>query len=324
MNGDAEGKRYRAASEALDERPSAATRAAILAAAGRQVEAQPRAAESPLAQPRRSPALRWPWAAAATVLLSTLAVMMATQTEREMPTFTPPASAPAERNAAAPETEGRAPTVAVPAEPARAGAAPPVRAEATAPALENKQRGEQRAAQDRLAERSERDAPQKQPAAATPATTPAPEAASAPPIAAGEERLRAKQEAAERRANEAVAPPPAPAASGALLKRSAPAAKPDAMTSSTAERQHDERADAANAPPAALPKQTAPAAGALGAAAGDPARESELSAEQWLQKIIALRAAGRDDEADAELRRFRERHPQVQVPRTALPASGTR
>ena len=40
-------RRYRSASETLDERPSAPTRAAILAAAARAVEARPQAADAP-------------------------------------------------------------------------------------------------------------------------------------------------------------------------------------------------------------------------------------------------------------------------------------
>ena len=47
----------------------------------------------------------------------------------------------------------------------------------------------------------------------------------------------------------------------------------------------------------------------------------------WLERIVKLRREGRDAEADAELKRFRERYPDVQVPSAALPggaAAGTR
>jgi hypothetical protein len=40
--------------------------------------------------------------------------------------------------------------------------------------------------------------------------------------------------------------------------------------------------------------------------------------QRWLQRIVALRAAGRDDEADEELKRLRTRHPDVEVPAAAL------
>ncbi len=103
---------YRAATDALDERPSAATRAAILAAAARQVQATPRDVQEPPAAPRIAARRRWPYAAAAAVMLSTLAVMMATQTEREMPTFTAPADRAAE-NAAATAPSSAPPSPAV-------------------------------------------------------------------------------------------------------------------------------------------------------------------------------------------------------------------
>jgi hypothetical protein len=78
-------RRYREASAALDERPAHAARASILAAAAREVGAGPRAANAP-----RAVRMRWPLAAAAAVLLSTLAVMLASRTEHEMATFTAP------------------------------------------------------------------------------------------------------------------------------------------------------------------------------------------------------------------------------------------
>ena len=47
-----------------------------------------------------------------------------------------------------------------------------------------------------------------------------------------------------------------------------------------------------------------------------------------LDRIVKLRGEGRHAEADAELKRFRERFPDVRVPPAALPppapASGTR
>ena len=110
---DAPARRYREASAALDERPSAATRAAILAAAARQVEARPQSADAPRVVRRT----RWPLAAAAAVLLSTLAVMMANRTEQEMPSFT----APAER---APESVAVAPAPSAAPTPSSDSAAP--------------------------------------------------------------------------------------------------------------------------------------------------------------------------------------------------------
>ena len=71
--------------------------------------------------------------------------------------------------------------------------------------------------------------------------------------------------------------------------------------------------------------ERAPAA--QGAARLDAARDFEGSAPTWLERIVKLRREGREAEADAELKRFRERYPEVQVPSAALPggaAAGTR
>ena len=61
----------------LDERPSASTRAAILAAAAREVQRETGRRGDPL-----PPSPSWPLAAAAAVMLSTLAVMLAIRTQR--------------------------------------------------------------------------------------------------------------------------------------------------------------------------------------------------------------------------------------------------
>jgi hypothetical protein len=79
---------YRQASAELDERPAASARASILAAAARNVDAKPVDAA---AYRRTRP--RWPLAAAATVMLSTLAVLLAIRTNEEMPQFGAPTEA---------------------------------------------------------------------------------------------------------------------------------------------------------------------------------------------------------------------------------------
>jgi len=60
----------------------------------------------------------------------------------------------------------------------------------------------------------------------------------------------------------------------------------------------------------------------------DLTRNFEGSAQDWLAHIVKLRGEGRHEEADAELKRFRERYPDFPVPPTALPpvssSSGTR
>jgi hypothetical protein len=71
-------------------------------------------------------------------------------------------------------------------------------------------------------------------------------------------------------------------------------------------------------------RERAPAA--QGAARLDAARDFESSAPMWLERIVKLRGEGREAEADAELKRFRERYPGVEVSPAALPggAAGTR
>ena len=70
---------------------------------------------------------------------------------------------------------------------------------------------------------------------------------------------------------------------------------------------------------AAKPAATAPLS-----AAQSERKQVEESAAMWLERIIKLRREGRHDEADAELKRFRERYPQVQPPAEALLPAGTR
>ncbi len=319
-NADRVQRDYRAANEALDERPSAATRASILAAAARQVQAGPRDAAAPIAAPQPG-RRRWPMAAAAAVMLSTLAVMMAVRTEHEMPTFTPPASSDESRAAAA-----------------RAPAAPGVESgsesdkSATDAAVATTQRAPSLA--------KERTAT---PAAVAPKAAPpksntsamrdvAPQIADSK-VAAPIGEPRAKEEVSGLRAP--AAPPPEPSAVAPLeAKRAAPSpsAGSEVATAESAapgvdrERRRDEgAANLARAPARQAPAVT----GALSAAADKPRAEvdaaaNELRAEDWLEKIIKLRQTGRHEEADAELKRFRERYPHVQVPAAALPPSGTR
>jgi hypothetical protein len=259
-------RRYREASAALDERPSAATRAAILAAAARKVEARPQAADAQ--RVARRP--RWPLAAAAAVLLSTLAVMMANRTGDEMPSFTAPAERVPEPSAAATPASDSA--VPLPA--------PPI-AQAPAP----------------IAKRSTASNEREEQSSAT---------------AAPKERLDVR--GSEEASPPAAARPAERAADGASAeaRRELPAASPSAPLAS---------------PPAAPLGRSAPAPAAQGAAHLDAARDFESSAPTWLERIAKLRREGRDAEADAELKRFRERYPDVPVPSAALPggaAAGTR
>ena len=270
---DAPARRYREASAALDERPSAATRAAILAAAARQVEARPQPANA-LRIVRRP---RWPLAAAAVVLLSTLAVMMANRTEQEMPSFTAPAERAQESVAIAPAPSAAATTASDSAAPLPA---PPM-AQAPAP----------------IAKRST-------------ASNAREERSSAP--AASTERTDAQRSEAASPAASARSAERAAEGASAEARQDLPAALPSAPA----------------APPRAAPlARSAPVPAVQGAARLDAARDFEGSAPMWLERIVELRREGREAEADAELKRFRERYPDIQVPSAALPggaAAGTR
>jgi hypothetical protein len=293
---DAPARRYREASAALDERPSAATRAAILAAAARQVDARPRPADAPRIV-RRS---RWPLAAAAAVLLSTLAVMMANRTGQEMPSFT----APAER---APDVVAVAPAPSVAATPSSDSAAPlPAPPIAQAPDAAAKRSTMSSAREERSSAPS---APKERPDAQ--ASDVASPAASARPVE------RAPEITSAEARQELPAAPPAPART-APLARSAPA--PAAAGAMRAP-------DVAAARPEASPMERAATREAAPAPQGvarlDAVRDFEGSAPMWLERIVKLRRDGREAEADAELKRFRERYPDVQVPSAALPGGAS-
>jgi len=67
-----------------------------------------------------------------------------------------------------------------------------------------------------------------------------------------------------------------------------------------------------------------PATPAPLSAAQEERKQTDESAAAWLERIIKLRREGRHVEAEAELKRFRDRYPQVQLPPEALPPAGTR
>ena len=322
---DASTRRYREANAALDERPSAATRAAILAAAARHVEAKPRAADAPRAVHRR----RWPLAAAAAVLLSTLAVMMAQRTEQEMPTFTAPAERSQERVAVAPAEPAPA-TDRATGEGPTPPPAPPISAGPPPPTGKNEVPADSRAGALEPGARTNRSAP------AVAAEPQAPEIAASResesrdeareiPAGAAKSRAPAAREAEAASSEARRAFPAAPAAAPPTPAVEKPAAELGAASSA---------GDAAKADPSPASRAArkeiapAPAPAAQGAVRQETQRDGELSAQDWLERIVKLRGEGRHADADADLKRFRERYPGVQVPLAALPpsapASGTR
>lgn len=299
---DAPARRYREASAALDERPSPATRAAILAAAARQVEARPQSADAPRVMRRP----RWPLAAAAAVLLSTLAVMMANRTEQEMPSFTAPAERAPESVAIAP-----APSAAAPSSDSAAALPPPPIAQAPAPIAKRSTASNAREERSSVpAAPTERGDAQRS------------DAASAAASARSAERSPEVVSAESRQDLPAALPsaPPAPPRA-APLARSAPA-----PAAAGAVRAPDIAAEGQGPSPAERGSAQERAPASQGKAGLDAARDFEGSAPMWLERIVKLRREGREAEADTELKRFRERYPDVPVPSAALPggAAGTR
>lgn len=170
---------YHAASELLDEAPAPQSRAAILAAAARASGAGP--------QPvRRAPRWRLPLAAAASVLVGAIAILLATQVERSSP------GGEAEVVAAAPPGPKSAPAdAAVDAAPAPASVAlAPAAREAAAPVQSRRDREAAApapplpAAPTSKGEASERGEPAERPLAAATESAASKPAAPAPPAAA--------------------------------------------------------------------------------------------------------------------------------------------
>ncbi len=286
--------RYRQASAQLDERPVASARAAVLAAAARQVGARPVDAAAP--RPTRQ---RWPLAAAAAVMLSTLAVMLAIRTSEEVPQF----SAPPEAPRSAPES------VVPPATPAPA---PP----GAEPSTGQREVRDRQVLESRPARTQERSAARAN--SETDAVKQAPREASRPALAeqpaASPTRTLEKEQQNVPAAHPAAPTPAAPEpVVRSKLRAEQSAAGAVAQTAPTDQASNDARRDAARS-------------GTLGALsrAQSERKQVEESATAWLERIIKLRREGRHDEADAELKRFREHYPQVQPPPEALAPTGTR
>ena len=134
----------------------------------------------------------------------------------------------------------------------------------------------------------------------------------APAAAPANELERARQNAPAA-ATVPPPPPPEPTQRPKLRAEQGAAAGAAAPTAPTDQASGDARRDVAKA--AASPPL---------AAAQSELKQADESAAVWLERIIKLRREGRHEEADAELKRFRERYPQVQPPAEALPPTGTR
>jgi hypothetical protein len=243
-------------------------------------------------------------------MLSTLAVMLAIRTNEEMPHFgAPPEAARSAADTPAPETErGAADAVAPSAKPAPAPPAvdPPLRERAGS----EEQVTEKRQAQTRNGRVVGRAKKESDSVAQAPREKDRPALTEAPatsPVTALEKAARQNVPAA------APAPPAPEQAAAPKLRAEQPAAGAVAQGPPMDQASAGARRDAAQ-----------PATPAPLSAAQSERKQEEESAATWLERIIKLRREGRHDEADAELKRFRERYPHVQPPSEALPPVGTR
>lgn len=266
MPGDEVVVHYRAASGVVDEAPAAEVRAAVLAAAARAVQARPHGADA--ARPgdaRPKLHMRLPLAAAATLVLSSIAVLLATRVEEQVRAPSAPAQDEARIAARAPAADVRAsdvPTSDVPT--------------------------------------------QKSPTEATRKTAVA--ANRTPPRT--QQAPRTDAAAHQRRQNAVSAPAPRPVGESTSVDR----ADADTSAAPSGIRARESSAAAAKAATASAAAERAGDAAAQRAEEADPAH--------WIERITRLRTQGRDAEADEEIRRFRERHPQIALPPAALRPTG--
>lgn len=162
--------------------------------------------------------------------------------------------------------------------------------------------------------------------------------AAQPATAGGAPGLQSPQAASSGALSDGLPRPPAPAASSPELRRAAPGLRdrlhPEAEVVGGQRRLPAERAGA-NA--GKLGEESAGAQSVEAGARQDtgeaqkieaqkPAQDRALEndAQRWLARIVQLRHDGRDDEADRELKRLRERYPEAVIPEGALRRTGTR
>lgn len=368
---------YRSASASLNETPSAAVRAAVLAAAARAVQARPTgvAADGVAPALRGKPRYRMPLAAAASVLVGTIAVLLVQRTEERLPAQGEPTEATVRAD------QSTAPVAAVqpkPADAAPAAAAQPDRAalsvDSAATAVDGRTdpaRRQQLAQSAAVPQRRANELrPQESgaPVGSAPEwklleyAAPAPAAASAPAVESAENRAagaatgrvsaeaqqaspqRESADAATRTrestaAPSAVTPPPSTVREEPAAVRAAErdARAPAAQSALKKVARSDEPAPVTPPEPASVPavpptdrvigrpvQRTAPIAEAPGApglvARVEPAEVSPNVAadpKRWLERIVRLRAEGRHDLADAELKALRARYPDVAIPQAA-------
>ena len=302
---------YRAARDVVPEgeAPRVETRAAILAAAARAVDARPQSVGSD-AVVRPSGArsgLRLPLALAASLLVGTVAWQLAAQFDASPPTEQI-ARAPAAPPPLSLESSAAPPPIAPTAAPRSAPTPSPVAEPLSPPAPARTP-----SASSLPAPAEPTGAPHL--ARAVPDENAAPTAASAP---------SAPPATAETRAA-AVAPGTAEAT--ATARSSAPRLAFAEDRSSAARRANGSEASArigaspaasASAVDSALRRADPPGLGQSSERRGNVADPPPRTAAAWLDRIAELRRDGRDADADAEIRALRLAYPEVQIPPALL------
>ena len=133
--------------------------------------------------------------------------------------------------------------------------------------------------------------------------------ASAPAAAAASAAASSELSAAATASAPAPAPKPAPASASAPAQSPQPV--PLARAAAPAVAGEAQRDDTMGSRAAVAPQRRPAAAGST---VLNQAIEAALTPEQWLRRIIDARRGGRDDEADASLKRFIAHHPAQPVP----------
>ncbi len=277
---------YREASDAQAERPDPQVRAAVLAAAARAVDAKPHdAARSVASHPFA--AQRWPLSAAALLVVSIMTGLVATRGWWERPDLVD-------------ANQDRRETMQAPAQTAAPSSSDTQSAGAIAPADAEVDKGQsaRREPESRPASPRRRAPSVAAPKVNDSVTRDAP--AEAAPDLAGEISsgpMRQKAEAPSSNAAPAPAAPAAPATSAAAITQGPLSRSADAQAGAREKTDASSRAES---------------------------RIEPESPEAWTDRIVKLRAAGNDDEADREVARLKRRYPNFTIPREALRAMGTR
>lgn len=107
---------------------------------------------------------------------------------------------------------------------------------------------------------------------------------------------------------------PSPATPGAASLDRGPAVLPEPPASGVNETPRPVRESGA---PALLRERAVESARDRAESRAAPAPPDDTDPVRWVERIVALRAAGRDAQADEEIRRLRERHPEIELPPAA-------